>query len=415
MTKYIKYGLLLDLVIISVVAYLFISKKEKHAANSHETFVYTCSMHPKIIRNQPGNCPICGMTLIKKMTNNHMEEDQNIDNVIKPTDNYIVGEFQTTTAVDSIISSDFTLPGMITYDPNSSANISAKVSGRIEKLYVNFKYQSIVKGQKLFDLYSPELLTEQQNFIYILSNDSENNTLVEAVKQKLLLYGMSKSQITSLAKTKTINPKITVFSPSNGIVVGNETMDGATGSSMQNNNISNTEKLGVKEGDYIEKGKIVFKIANTDKVWGVFNIPQGYSGLVKINQAINIKTELNNDREIKAQINFIETQMNPAEKTNRIRVYLNNNNRALPIGLRLQGTVNTSAIQGIWIKKEATVSTGNKNIVFIKQQNGFKATAVKTGLVIGDYIQIINGISTKDIIAKNAQYLIDSESFIKTE
>ena len=87
----------------------------------------------------------------------------------------------------------------------------------------------------------------------------------------------------------------------------------------------------------------------------------------------------------------------------------------LPIGLRLQGVVKTNPVKGIWIQKQSMVSIGNKKIVFLKMDNGFKASSIKTGIEIDDFIQIMEGISVKDTIAKNAQYLIDSESFIKTE
>jgi Cu(I)/Ag(I) efflux system membrane fusion protein len=415
MNKYIKYGLILSAIaIIGSIIYFFIIKSENHSAGSHQADVYTCSMHPQIIRDKPGNCPICGMTLVKKSIDSHGDEDHNIENVIKPTDNFIVGKFQTTTAVDSTLSREINLPGIVAYDPNSAVNIAAKVSGRIEKIYVNYKYQRISKGQKLFDLYSPELLTEQQNFIYILSNDSDNHSIIEASKQKLLLYGMTQNQISALVNSKKANPKIAIYSPSNGIVMGTETMVTQSNSAMQSIN-SSTEKLELKEGNYVKKGEIVFKLVNTDKVWGVFNVTQESSSLININQAIEITSELNGEQSIEAKINFIETQFNSSDKTNRIRVYLNNNTLKLPIGLRLQGSVKTRSISGVWVQKNALVSTGNKKVVFIKFQNGFKATPVKTGFEMKEYIQIITGISVKDTIAKNAQYLIDSESFIKTE
>jgi Cu(I)/Ag(I) efflux system membrane fusion protein len=134
----------------------------------------------------------------------------------------------------------------------------------------------------------------------------------------------------------------------------------------------------------------------------------------KSGKILNPRT-INKDEFIDAKINFVETQLNPADKTNRIRVYLNNNKFKLPIGLRLQGVVKTNSVNGIWIQKQSMVSIGNKKIVFLKMDNGFKASTIKTGIEIDDFIQIIEGISVKDTIAKNAQYLIDSESFIKTE
>ena len=415
MNKYIKYSLaFIGVFIIGIAIYFFAKKSDNHSEMEHQNEVYTCSMHPEIIRDEPGNCPICGMTLVKKVTDNNSIDDSSIDNLIKPTDNFIVGKYQTTTAIDTTISSEINLPGIVAYDPNSSVNIAARMSGRIERMYVNYKYQKVNKGQKLFDLYSPELLTEQQNFIYMVSNDVENPSIIDASRQKLLLYGMTQNQINALSNSKKVNPQITIYSPDSGIIDGTGTMVNTTNPVMQSAS-NNTEVLNVKEGSYIKKGEIIFKLLNTDKVWGIFNVIQGYNSLVKANQSIRITSELDKNELIDAKINFVETQLNPADKTNRIRVYLNNNKFKLPIGLRLQGVVKTNSVNGIWIQKQSMVSIGNKKIVFLKMDNGFKASTIKTGIEIDDFIQIIEGISVKDTIAKNAQYLIDSESFIKTE
>lgn len=415
MNKYIKYSLAFFAIsIIGIAIYLFALKSENHSEIEHQNEVYTCSMHPQIIRDKPGNCPICGMTLVKKITENNSVQDNSIDNLIKPTDNFIVGNYQTTTAIDTTISSEINLPGIVAYDPNSSVNIAARMSGRIERMYVNYKYQKVNKGQKLFDLYSPELLTEQQNFIYMVINDADNISIINASKQKLLLYGMTQNQINTLITSKTANPRISIYSPASGIIDGTETMANVSTPAMQSGSNS-TEILNVKEGNYIKKGEVIFKLLNTDKVWGIFNVIQGYNSLIKTSQSIQITTELDKNEVIDAQINFVETQLNPADKTNRIRVYLNNNKLKLPVGLRLQGVVKTNAIKGIWIQKQSMVSIGNKKIVFLKMDNGFKASSIKTGIEIDDFIQIMEGISVKDTIAKNAQYLIDSESFIKTE
>ena len=415
MNRYLKYGLVvIVLSIIGLAIYFFATKSNEPVENQHQKELYTCPMHPQIIRDKPGNCPICGMALVKKITQNHVIESNLIENLLKPTDNFIVGNYQTTTPQDTTISSEINLPGLIAYDPNSSVNIAARISGRIEKMYVNYKYQKVAKGQKLFDLYSPELLTEQQNFIYLITNDTENVSIIKASKQKLLLYGMTNNQLNALASAKKVNPVISIYSPANGIIQGTESMTKSADATMQNSNTI-TENLAIKEGDYIKKSQIVFKLGNTDKVWGVFNVLQGYNNLIKTNQSIVITSELDENEIINAQINFIETQFNPTDKSNRIRVYLNNNKLKLPIGIRLQGIVKTNPLKAIWLQKQALVSIGNKKIVFIKMDNGFKAKEIKTGIEINDFVQIINGISIQDTIANNAQYLIDSESFIKTE
>lgn len=415
MNRNLKFAILfLVVVFIGIAISFFVTKSDSHSEIEHQKVVYTCSMHSQIIKDKPGNCPICGMTLVKKVTEDHSKKNDSINHLLKPTDNFVVGNYQTTTAKDTIISSEINLPGIVAYDSNSAVNISARISGRIEKMYINHKYQKVKRGQKIFELYSPELLTEQQNFIYLISNDSQNTSIINSAKQKLLLYGMTNNQVNTLASAKKANPIIAIYSPANGIITGTEKMTNPSTSPMSNTS-SDTETLDVKQGSYIKKGEVVFKLMDTDKVWGIFNVLQGYNSLIKINQSIDITSELDEKNTIYAKINFVETQLNPVEKTNRIRVYLNNTNLKSPIGSRLQGVVQLKSAKAIWLQKQALVSLGEKKIVFIKMDNGFKATAIQTGIEIDGFVQIIGGLSVGDTIAKNAQYLIDSESFIKTE
>ena len=414
MNKYIKYSFVaVVILVVGFGVYYGINNYYTQPGVEKATAVYTCSMHPEIIRDEPGNCPICGMNLVKKVTEGQSVESHSIDHLLRPTDKFVVGDFQTTTAKDTAISSEIKLPGIVAYDPNSSVNIAARISGRIEKMYVNYKYQKVNRGQRLFDLYSPELLTEQQSFIYLVSNDSENASIIKASKQKLALYGMTTNQINSLAAAKRTNPVITIYSPTNGIVQGTESMTSAAGS-MQNSSTTTTS-LTLKEGDYIKKDEVVFKLVNTDKVWGVFNVMQGQSTLIKMNQPIRFSSEFDQNDFINAKVNFIETQLSETDKTNRIRVYLNNSNFKFPIGLRLQGIIETNPIQGIWVHRQALVSIGSKKVVFIKKENGFKAREIKTGIELNDFIQVLEGLDVKEAIADNAHYLMDSESFIKTE
>jgi Cu(I)/Ag(I) efflux system membrane fusion protein len=416
MNRSIKYGLVaLGIAIIGFAIYFFGVKPSQHSEKNIQTEVYTCSMHPEIIRDKPGSCPICGMTLVKKVVQNEVVESKSIENLLKPTDNFIVGNYKTTTPKDTTLTTEINLPGIVAYDPNAAVNIAARMNGRIERMYVNYKFQSVSKGQKLFDLYSPELLTEQQNFIYMISDDMGNHeSIIKASKEKLMLYGMTNTQINSLVSTKKSNPIITIYSPASGIIEGTDSMAKSTGVAMQNSSGS-TEPLAIKEGDYLKKNQTVFKLLNTAKVWGIFNVSQGNNSLIKTNQSIQITTELDENDFINARINFIETQFNAADKTNRIRVYLNNIGMKFPIGLRLQGVVKTNPVKGIWIQKQAMVSIGDKKIVFMKEGNGFRAIAIKMGIEMGDYVQVVSGISAQDSIAENGNYLIDSESFIKTE
>lgn len=414
--KYILYSLIaIVILLVGSVFYYFIGNSNMQTNAEKQIELYTCPMHPEIIRNAPGNCPICGMTLVKKVTEKQPIESHSIKHLLQPTDQFVVGDYETIKPKDTAVSSQIYLPGIVTYDSNSAVNIVARVGGRIERMYVNFKFQKVNKGQKIFDLYSPELLTEQQNFIYLITNDAENNSIIKASKEKLLLYGMTLNQINSLAVAKRTNPVITIFSPANGVVQATATMSPATSGGTMGNKAAETTALKLKEGDYIKKNEVVFKLMNTDKVWAVFNIMQGDASFIKVNQPIRFSTEFDENNFVNAKVNFIEIQFDKADKTNKIRVYLNNNRLNFPIGLRLNGVVETNQVKGIWIPKQAMISIGTKKIVFVKTKNGFQARAIKKGIEFSDFVQLIEGITVEDEIVANAQYLMDSESFIKTE
>jgi Cu(I)/Ag(I) efflux system membrane fusion protein len=415
MKKILKYSLILLLIsAIGAGVYFLVMKRHEIMGSHDQKEVYTCSMHPEIRKNKPGNCPICGMKLIKLETHSQEVDTTLSENLLKPTDNFIVGKYQTITPLDTSINTELYLPGTVEYNPNSIVNIAARVSGRIEKMYVNYKFQKVNKGQKLFDIYSPELLTEQQNYIYLITNDAENESLIAASKQKLMLYGITDAQLKSLRETKKTNPVISIYSPAYGIIQGTDEMVGSLNSGGMQNVVSGTDILNIKEGDYIQKGAVVFKLSNTDKVWAVFNVLQGYGSIIKLNQTVVITTEINDSEPVYAKIDFIETQLNQSENSLRVRVYLNNSKLKLPVGLRLQGTVRANPVKALWLPKQAMVSIGTKKMVFVKLENGFKAREINTGITINDFIQILNGITKNDTVAANAQYLIDSESFIKT-
>ena len=166
--------------------------KDQHDGHKEAaaTELYTCPMHPEIIREQPGKCPICGMDLVKKETDAKRIAEVELESLLKPTNEFVVSSIPVTTIQKREEQIEIEALGNIAYDTRQVGSISARVSGRIEKLYVKYRYQKISKGQHILDIYSPELLTAQQNLLFLLKNDAGNTTLIEAAKEKLLLLGM---------------------------------------------------------------------------------------------------------------------------------------------------------------------------------------------------------------------------------
>ncbi len=410
MKKLLRIGLLVLVILIAAYSlYHFTGNKTEAVIDAH-VHSYACPMQceGEKVYARPGSCPVCNMDLVR-LDLPEKDKDASADPLVEPTDSFVAGEFKTLTAQDTVLISELTLPGIVTFNPDASVNIAARVSGRIEKLYVNYKYQKVSKGQKIFDVYSPELLTEQQNYIYLISNDPGNTSLIQSAKQKLMLYGMSGGQIRALSETKRTSPRIAVFSPAAGIITSTESMN-AVGAAM--NTGQGTEQLSVKQGDYVSKGETVFKLLDNNKVWAVFNISQEDQPHIKTGQTIRIFSELEKNDFIETKIDFVETQLDPANKTNRLRVNLRNEKLKFPIGLRLTGMVQSS-VPGLWIPQEALVDLGQKKIVFLKVEKGFKTKEISTGVKTGGFVQVLGGLTLSDRIARNAQYLTDSESFIK--
>src|SRR5512138_3687742 len=212
----------LKYIIISLLSLLvFIAcndKKDTHTAHKQEVQkdIYTCPMHPEILRDVPGRCPICGMELVKKETEGKKIAEVELGSLVKPTNEFVVSTVPVTTIQKREEQIEIEALGSIAYDTRQVGSISARVSGRIEKLFVKYRYQKISKGQHILDIYSPELLTAQQNLLFLLKNDASNTTMIEAAKQRLLLLGMTDQQLRQVINSGQPSMTIAVYSNYSG-------------------------------------------------------------------------------------------------------------------------------------------------------------------------------------------------------
>jgi len=174
--------------------------------------------------------------------------------LIKPSNEFVSSKIPVTTILKASANISVEAFGNITYDARYLHSIAARISGRIDKLYVHYRFQKISKGQKIMEIYSPEILTAEENLLFLLKNDAQNSSLIDAAKEKLLLLGMSEQDLKQCIKTGNAFSRIPVYSDYNGHI-----HDAASKGSM--NPISNgmkdlallTEELNLKEGMYLQK------------------------------------------------------------------------------------------------------------------------------------------------------------------
>jgi Cu(I)/Ag(I) efflux system membrane fusion protein len=387
------------------------SKETKTTALSKD--LYTCSMHPQVLEDHPGDCPICGMTLIKKNAAPVSLANIDLEILIKPANEYVIASLPVITPEQSNISIPVKSYGTIESDTRAAGSISANVSGRIEKLYLRYRFQEIEAGQKVMDIYSPELLTAQENLLFITKNDAHNASFINAAKQKLLLLGMNSGELNKVITTGKPLYSVTIYSNFSGHVHDAGMNSSNMNESSQNDNAVVTQELLLKEGMYVTKGQPLFMIMNHHKAWAALQIFPDEQSAIKKGDTVTIIPETDTISIIKGTIDFIEPFFRNNSKSLTARVYFHNFDM-LPIGSHVKANIYTDRRQGLWLPQTAVLSLGRGDAAFIKSEGGFRAHKITTGSRSGDKVQILSGLSTSDSVAVNAQYLIDSDSFIKT-
>lgn len=395
---------------------LFACKQKKTETHNQEITetrqLYTCPMHPQIIRDKPGQCPICGMDLVKKEQNAKRINDIQLEDLLKPSNEFVISSLPVTTIKRAEETITIEAIGSIQNDTREVASISAWISGRIEKLYVRYRYQMIMPGDRIMDIYSPEISTAQLNLLFLLKNDASNTSLINAAKQKLLLLGMSNSQLQQLIQSRKASFTITVYSRAMGHIheAGQEKMNAA---GTMNSSAVTTAPLSIREGMYVQQGQKVFALTNPNKAWAVLNIFPENQHLVKVGNAVKIAPEAMPQKAFAAKIDFIEPFYRAGSKTLTARVYFNNASLDIPIGSPVRANIFGSTANANWLPQEAVLSLGINDVAFVKSNGGFIAKKVVTGIKQNGLVQLVSGLTVKDTVAANAQYLTDSESFIK--
>lgn len=359
---------------------------------------------------------------------------KDLDGLVQPANQTVFSSVNAIVPTVRTLSPFIQATGVIVYDPQLINTISSRYNGRIEKLYVRYNFENVVKGQRLMDVYSPELLTEQKNFLFLHGSIQPDENLLKASRLKLQLLGMTSDQIMQLEASGKVLDPLPVFSPYSGHIhdlglsagAGSQasaTAGMSTGMStqqaapMQIENLpsSNTSALTFKEGMYVQEGQELFAVYKTDRVWAVLNIYPRDAARIKVGDPVSITLETNPGNVITSEIRYIEPVTAQGGSTIKARVYLENkDDQHIKIGTLLSASVLSKKISGIWLPRAAVVNMGHQQVVFIKAGNHFITRGIQTGLVTDSIVEIRSGLSASDSVAANAQFMVDSESFIET-
>ena len=368
-------------------------KKEEHNfVQDPVTKLWTCSMHPQIKMKKPGKCPICGMTLIP-LTNNKSEEKVGDDEVVFTEDAIKLAAIQTSEVMQTSAIKDLRLLGRVQPDERRLYTQAAHIPGRIERLYVNFTGEKVVKGQKIISLYSPELITAQKELFEAIKSKEVYPQLYTATINKLKLWKLTDAQIQAIEKSGKVQENIDILSDYTGYVI----------------------KRKVELGDHVMAGSSLFEIADLSKVWVMFEAYERDLPFVNTQDNVNFTVQALAGDAFSGKVTYIDPFVDAKTRIAKIRVEVTNNNGKLLPEMYANGLLKAKlnkGIEAVVIPKSAVLWTGKRAVVYVKVPHktitSFKYREVILGETLGNFYIVKNGLNTGEIIATNAVFRIDA-------
>lgn len=394
-----KNTIIYSLFISSLLASCTSEKKDEHTGHEQgkqEASVqkYTCPMHPNVVQDGPGSCPVCGMDLVPVGSQTGEGSDLMLsDSQLKLAN--ITAQKVSMRSVGQTL----TINAKLAVDEEKTTVISSRVAGRIEKLFLKETGRIINQGEPLYEIYSETLLTLQREYLLALE---QNETLgkeekryasfLKAAESKLLLYGMSKKQVEQLAAAKLVQQRITFLSPASGIV----------------------EEISVAEGQYLNEGDRLYRIENIATLWLEAELYPQETRYVKLGDKVTVRIVGFEAETITATINFLSPEYRANSQITIMRTSLSNPGLRYKPGMQAQVFFTHSARKALAIPTDAIIRDGKGTHVYVQSaQNTFQPRMVKTGVEDFEQVEIISGLQENEVVAVSGAYLLYSELILK--
>ncbi|BDU73145.1 efflux RND transporter periplasmic adaptor subunit [Mesoterricola silvestris] len=405
--------------------------------------MYQCPMHPQIIMDHEGNCPICGMTLVAmenakpkekgkivfyrspmnpSLTSQvPMKDEMGMEYVPvfegdlqgegKGTDTHaavtidherqqLIG-LTTTKVVEGPVSGELRAVGRVVVDETRVRKVNVKVDGFVEKLYVDFLGKPVTKGTPLFSLYSPEFVSAQREFLLALKTQkalaggtmqTSGGDLLEAARRRLSLWDVPKEAIEHLESTGEVLRALTLRSPISGVVTAKNVVEGAR----------------------ITPADIPFEITDLSSVWVQVDIYEAEIARAKVGMASDLTISTYPGKVFKGRVAFVDPLMDPKTRTARVRLEVPNPKGELKPEMFGEVVLRGQGHKGILVPLDAVLDAGTSKVVFIALGDGkFEPQEVTVGAGAGEKVEVLSGLKPGDEVVTRANFLVDSESRLK--
>jgi len=355
--------------------------------------LWTCGMHPQVIRDEPGNCPICGMVLTP-LRSDTTESPQllRIDPVVVQNMGIRVAPVVLAPLRHSVRAVAY-----LAEPSDAQLDITLRVSGWIDRLYANVDGMHLARGDRLFDLYSPELLAAIEEWIAVQRGGSDAATLgrmASSVRRKLELLGLSRDQIDAFGALDRAPTTVTFYSPSSGHV---------------------TEKL-VNTGSAVRAGELVLRLSDRSKMWLDLQLYEQDLPLVRIGDRVTATVGSLPGLRLEGEISFLHPHVDPQTRTAVARVILDNRDGRLRQGMYASVEVHAQVGElALQVPREAVIDSGLRQVAFVALGDGrFEPRVVRTGVAGEDgQVQIVSGLAEGESIVRSGQFLLDTESRLR--
>jgi membrane fusion protein, copper/silver efflux system len=417
-----------------VVALFAGSCSKQTAADAPPKTLYTCSMHPQVIQDHPGNCPICGMKLVplRKQLSAAAEKKAGAGagrkiKYYKST--MLLGEISQTPRKDSmgmdmvpvyadesesntVIVDPATVQkmgvrtalvkkgpvrrvirtvGVIDYNETTLADVTTKFRGWIEKLYVDSTGKQVHKGEPLFDIYSPDLYSAQNEYVLALNQGA--SALKASARQKLKLFDVSEDQIAELEKTRQPQRTLRVDAPIDGIVV----------------------EKNVVQGQMVQAGMKLYRLADLGIVWVQSQIYEQDLAFLKVGQEAEVSLSYLPDRKFRGRVTYIYPTVDEKTRTARVRMEFHNPGLFLKPGMFATVELHADLGTALLVPDMAVLRSGEKNTVFVALGDGhFDPRDVTLGVRTDDNAyEVLSGLKEGERVVTSGQFMLDSESQLR--
>lgn len=382
------------LAIIFIPLFFIACKEGKNTGTTDEKVqTYTCPMHPQVIKNEPGTCPFCGMDLVP------FEKNSDQAFLTLGASQRALANISTMIVGENDFNNYTRLNGRLTTDPEQTVYVSARVSGRIETLYIKETGVLVRKGQALYKIYSEQLSTLQQEYLLAKTQvdnfptDQQFSRIENAAKQKLLLFGQTEAQLRELVANQKAAPIATYFAPVSGVV----------------------SELSVTEGQYVNEGGTLLKLENYSNLWVEADVYPADVNKVKTKQKVTVIVSGYEDQPVEMSIDFITPSLQTGSQLMQIRGTIPNPNHQWQSGLQATVLLPSPGQKiAITLPVDAVIRDQQGTHVWVERKEGeYEPRMITTGRETFNEVEVLTGLKTGEKVVISGAYLLYSEFILK--